>query len=439
MKKIYVKIEGITCSHCESKIKKALLENKKIKDVGIEKNIAHISYQGKLNKEELIEPILALDYFTKEEYISDHLKSLNSTIQWQEFVLIFGCILLFSYLIYQIFSFNILNMIPTIDSSITYGMLIVTGMLTSIHCISMCGAINLIATVTPNYSRNLKRPLLYNLGRVISYTIIGGIAGAIGSVLSIHNTITGIIILLASLVMLGMSFNMLGIISFKLPRFIKWKPKRKSTNSFVVGILNGFMPCGPLQAMQLYALSTGSIVTGAFSMFLFGIGTVPLMLLVGVLFNVIKGKGKILINKIAAVLILVLSLVMLNRGLLTLNIDVFQIFNQNDSFQPSIIYEDYQVVEFDLSYDHYQDIILQKDIPVKMIIHVDKKYLTGCNNELIIKNFNIKQFLEVGDNIIEFTPTETGTFTYTCWMSMIKNNIKVIDNPKYFETGEEYE
>ena len=50
-----------------------------------------------------------------------------------------------------------------------------------------------------------------------------------------------------------------------------------------------------------------------------------------------------------------------------------------------------------------------------MIIHVDKKYLTGCNNKIELKEFNIEKELVVGDNIIEFTPTKEGTYTYTCW------------------------
>ena len=56
-----------------------------------------------------------------------------------------------------------------------------------------------------------------------------------------------------------------------------------------------------------------------------------------------------------------------------------------------------------------------------------KKYLTGCNNKIIMQDFNIEKNLVEGDNIIEFTPTKTGIFTYTCWMNMIKNNIKVVD------------
>ena len=68
-----------------------------------------------------------------------------------------------------------------------------------------------------------------------------------------------------------------------------------------------------------------------------------------------------------------------------------------------------------------------------MIINVDEKYLTGCNNQIIIKEFGINQELKVGNNVIEFIPTESGTYTYTCWMNMIKNNIKVIDDRDYFE------
>ena len=63
-----------------------------------------------------------------------------------------------------------------------------------------------------------------------------------------------------------------------------------------------------------------------------------------------------------------------------------------------------------------------------MIINVSEKYLTWCNNEIIINEYGIKQELEVGENIIEFTPTKKGNITYTCWMNMIKNTIKVVDN-----------
>lgn len=433
MSKVYVKIDGIHCNHCIDVITNELKKNKKINDVKIKNNIAHITYNGDLTNDEIIDSINGIDYITKDEYISHDLKTLDSKIHLLEFILIIGIILLIWFLINKIFGFNIFNVIPNIDSNVTYGVLFVTGLLTSIHCISMCGAINLMAVVNGDKKTKFVRPLLYNLGRVISYTIIGGVVGLVGSVLSINDFINGIIVFVASIIMILMSLSMLGIINFRISFLNKIRIKNKSRNAFIIGLINGLMPCGPLQAMQVYALSTGSFFKGALSMMLFGLGTVPLMLGVGFIYNLFRGKRKILINKISSILILILSIVMLNRSLLMFNIDVFKYFKNYGDFSTARIVDDYQVIEFDLDYNNYQDILVQVGIPVKMIIHVDKKYLTGCNNEIISKEFDIDKKLEVGDNEIIFTPKEIGIFTYTCSMDMIKNNIKVIDDKTYFE------
>lgn len=448
MKK-YVRIEGIHCKHCIDTITKELLKNNHIKKVSIKNNIATIYYTDKLSNEEIISTINNIDYFTKEEYIYDTLDNIDTKIKLKEFILIFISIILVGLSLKRLFGYNIFNVIPSIDTNITYGMLFITGLLTSIHCISMCGAINLITIVNNNSNlkkKNLFNSCLYNLGRVISYTILGGLVGTIGSVFKINNTISGLIILIAAVIMFLMSLNMLGITSFHLPRLSRLskspklsrltktqaknnsnlKLKKKTNNAFIVGLLNGFMPCGPLQAMQVYALSTGSFIKGALSMFLFSLGTVPLMLGVGIFYSFIKGKAKIILNKIASVLILILSLVMLNRGLLSLNIDITKAFTSTSTYQEAKIEDGIQVIEFNLSYNSYQDIKVKKDIPVKIIINVEEKYLTGCNNEIIMPDFNIDKKLEVGENVIEFTPTKTGLFTYTCWMRMLKNNIEVI-------------
>lgn len=428
MKK-YVRIEGIHCHHCIDTITKALLKNPHITKVKIKNNIATIDYQEPLSNEEIIKTIKDIDYFTKEDYIFTDNKNIDTKIKLKEFILILLILLGIGYSIQKIFGYNIFNVIPSIDTNITYGMLFITGLLTSIHCVSMCGAIHLVAIVNQNPKYKEKawcNSILYNLGRVISYTLLGGLVGTLGSVFKINNTISGLIILLAAVLMLLMSLSMLGVIDFHLPSFGNFQLKRKPKNAFVIGLLNGFMPCGPLQAMQVYALSTGSFLKGALSMLLFSLGTVPLLLGVGLFYNLIKGRGKIIINKIASVLILLLSLIMLNRGLLTLNIDITKFFSNDKNYQVAKVIDGVQVIEFDLSYNSYPDIKVKKDIPVQIIINVDEKYLTGCNNEILIPDFNLDKKLEVGQNTIEFTPTKTGIFTYTCWMKMLKNKIEVV-------------
>lgn len=124
---------------------------------------------------------------------------------------------------------------------------------------------------------------------------------------------------------------------------------------------------------------------------------------------------------------------MLNRGLLYLNIDISSLFREKyDNYSVSSIDGDIQTVKFDLDYSNYQDILLLQGIKTKIIIHVSSDKLTSCNNEIVIKEFNIKKKLKVGDNIIEFTPDKAGDFSITCWMNIIHNSLKVTSDKTYF-------
>ena len=157
MKQVYIKIDGMHCSHCEMTIRNTLLKIKNIESVEFDGNIACINYKGKLDKNKLINAILDKEYITKEEYISEDIRKLKSNIKLKEFIIITFSILIIILGINKLFGFNVFNAIPKIDSNITYGMLFITGLLTSIHCISMCGAINLMAVIDVGSKRNLKK------------------------------------------------------------------------------------------------------------------------------------------------------------------------------------------------------------------------------------------------------------------------------------------
>lgn len=435
MEKIYVKIDGITCDHCRMKITKALQQIKNVNTISFDGHIAEVTYKGKLNKKDIVNSIIKIDYYTDLKMISNNKKALKHTMSMGQFLKILIIIILLAIILNMLFGFNIFNMIPVINSKTTYSMLFVTGLLTSVHCISMCGAINLLAS--SSIKRNFKKPFLYNLGRLVSYTIIGGLVGLIGSVFKFNSYIDGTIIIIASIFMLLMSLNMMGIVDFSLKfKTPKIFNKFKINGPFALGLLNGLMPCGPLQAMQVYALSTGSFIYGALSMFLFCLGTIPLMLLVGIVSNFLNNNHRKIMNKVSTVIVLVLSFVMLNRGLLSMGIDISNIFKPSyDNYLKSEMVEDYQVIEFDLSTSGYKDIVVKQGIPVKMIINVSINSLTGCNNAIKINSFNIDKDLQVGQNVIEFTPNKKGTYTYTCWMGMLKNNIVVIDDKTVFTGG----
>ncbi len=87
-----------------------------------------------------------------------------------------------------------------------------------------------------------------------------------------------------------------------------------------------------------------------------------------------------------------------------------------------------QNVEINLTARGYAPITVKKGVPVRWNIKAAKGTLTGCNNAIQIPTLGIEKELAVGDNIIEFTPTETGTIPYFCWMGMIESEITVVDD-----------
>lgn len=174
-----------------------------MKKVKIKRDIATIWYEKDIDTDRIIEEINNKGYSAKDEYISKDKSKIDNNINIVEFVLIASILILIAVIINKIFGFNIFNMIPTIQSDIELGMLFIIGLLTSIHCVSMCGAINIAASKDNNNTamKKLKKPVLYNLGRLLSYTVMGGIIGGIGSIFSINYYIQSIIILIAAICM----------------------------------------------------------------------------------------------------------------------------------------------------------------------------------------------------------------------------------------------
>ncbi len=321
---------------------------------------------------------------------------------------------------------------PLAEAGMGYPLLFLAGLLTSVHCVAMCGGICLTQTV-----RGARHPLLpgalYNLGRVVSYTVIGGIVGAVGSVVQPTGAFRGAVQLIAGAFMVIMGLSMLGLFP-RLNRLVPRMPARfarmveaakaRSAGPFVVGMLNGLMPCGPLQAMQLYALSSGSAVRGALGMLAFSLGTVPLMLGLGALAAALGRRFTRRAMAAGAVLVAVLGISMFSQG--------FRLSGQSvgtaDSGGTVAQTEDVQVIKSTLSSGAYPDITVRAGVPVRWVIDAPQGSVNGCNYDMVIGAYGIEYQFQTGENVIEFTPTQTGTYDYTCWMGMISGTITVVDD-----------
>jgi hypothetical protein len=87
-----------------------------------------------------------------------------------------------------------------------------------------------------------------------------------------------------------------------------------------------------------------------------------------------------------------------------------------------------QVVTTTLESGRYKPIVVQKGIPVQWNIKAEARDINGCNNRIIIPEYNLEIPLKPGDNIIEFTPDKSGVVLYSCWMGMIRSQIGVVDD-----------
>jgi plastocyanin domain-containing protein len=100
----------------------------------------------------------------------------------------------------------------------------------------------------------------------------------------------------------------------------------------------------------------------------------------------------------------------------------------NNNVTTAEIIDGVQVVTTTLSSGGYEPIIVQAGIPVQWNIQAEPGSINGCNNRIIVPEYNLEKALEPGDNIIEFTPKESGTVVFSCWMGMIRSQISIYDD-----------
>ncbi|WP_312939363.1 sulfite exporter TauE/SafE family protein [Oscillibacter sp.] len=431
-------IDGMTCVNCQNKIEKTLHNTVGVQkaEVNYAAGTAAVTYDANiLSGKDLAAIIQKLGY----QVVTNRRGQSGNRVRSAGFLLMIAAL----YMLMEHFGFlNLLSPSQLAETNMEYGMLFVIGLITSVHCVAMCGGINLSQCIPQSEAPqcegrfpSLRPAFLYNLGRVLSYTAVGFVVGALGSVVTFSPAAQGVLKLIAGGFMVLMGFNMLGIfpalrsLTPRMPKRIarridSEKARRKSP--LAVGLLNGLMPCGPLQAMQIYALSTGNAFAGALSMLLFSLGTVPLMFGLGALSSALGRRFTKRVMTVGAVLVAVLGLSMFSQGW---SLSGFATATgQTATPEGGPVLEDgIQVVRSTLLPGRYPQITVWVGTPVKWVIDAPQGSINGCNNRLLIQEYGVEHAFKTGENVITFTPEETGTFGYSCWMGMIRSSITVAE------------
>ena len=421
-------IAGMHCPRCETAILRAVkgLDGLSLSRADYRTGTLTAQWdKDRLPEEKLAECIAHAGY---------ELKRKNNSVLRRTLTLL--CVVLALFALYLLFAVTplegMVSAFPTARAGMTLGALFLVGLLTSLHCVAMCGGINLAQSAASAQSgmRIHSSNMQYNTGRLISYTLMGGIVGALGSVLRISAAVQAAIQIIAAAFMVLMALNLLdlGVLRGVLPTLpggLRTKLIGKARNSSLwIGLLNGLMPCGPLQAMQLYALSTGSWYMGALSMACFCLGTIPLMMGFGLASSKLNQRFARPMCIASGVLLLVMGMAMLTRGLSLSGVQL-RLPAQKITSDAAVTESNIQMVHSELEWRGYPDITVKAGLPVRWVIHAAEGRITGCNNEMVIPALNLRVPLQEGDNVIEFTAAEPGVIPYTCWMGMLRGSITV--------------
>ncbi|MDI6820995.1 MAG: sulfite exporter TauE/SafE family protein [Patescibacteria group bacterium] len=454
-------VRGMHCASCEILIEKKLLELGNIKSVesSTAKGEALVEYDGEKPTPEKLNEI-----FKKEGYIfSDQPREVINGFKPKEFFITFGIGLLI------IIGFIGLNKIGlseliNVSSKSSLPVFFVFGIIAGISsCAALVGGIilsmskqwgELYSDADSTWKRNQPH-LIFNAGRLISYGVLGAVLGAVGSKLNFSLNFGPILVIAVSVMMIFLAFQMFGFKAFRkfqftMPRFITRFIANESNFKgrympFLMGAFTFFLPCGFTITVQGLALISGNAVQGGLIMFLFALGTLPMLLTIGL--SSVKFSQKPHLSerflKIAGILVLFFALYNINFQLNVLGISSLSDLGinssrsssttKNNSFQneaglPPII-NGKQILKMDaLAYGYSPNYLKVKaGIPVRW--EITDKGTGGCTNAVISKNlFEGEIPLTPGQTSVkEFTPEKPGKYKFSCWMGMISGIIEIID------------
>jgi sulfite exporter TauE/SafE/copper chaperone CopZ len=328
MKTLTFHVSGTHCASCKILIEDVLNDQSFItkSHVDLKKETVTIETESEQNPEELAQLLTSKikpnGYTLSVEKVTAEKKS--DDVIWK--ALPIGLAFLIVFFLLQ--KSGILNL--GIGGQTTPVTSFIIGLIASVSsCLAIVGGLvlSLSAKISQDNVSDTKTFLLFHAGRLVSFAVLGGLLGGIGNAIGINFTFTAILGLLASLVMLLLGLNLVGVFAknkVALPsgifNFFR-KIEHKTFTPLIIGFGTFFLPCGFTQSMQVSALGSGSFISGLLIMLAFALGTLPMLLLLSFgSASFAHGKHAPLFFKSAGVVVIGLGVFALLGGLAGLGI-----------------------------------------------------------------------------------------------------------------------
>ncbi len=433
-----IHVTGMHCANCELTIERGLGEIPGVMEVRASRQsgTAELRHRGALDVDDVRNAVAQLGYRVAS-FEQDGAAVSREQAQWSflqigiAFAVVIGIALLVQWL----------GLVPkglTVSENTGYGLAFVIGLVASVtSCMAVTGG--LLLAVAARYAeasrqlpawRRFQPHLAFNAGRLVSYVLLGGAIGAIGSALTLSAEVTSALIITASAMMILLGLQMLrllpafGSLSFVPKRFAHrihgMSERNRIGGAFLLGALTFFLPCGFTQALQLYVLAKGSFTVGALTMLAFAVGTLPALLSLSALTILSRGAFRTHLLRLAGAAVVVLGFLNIQYGLVLVGGGLWPLSQVQVSQPLAPVRDGKQVVAMKIDgFDYIPNRFnVKQGVPVEW--RIDAKDAVGCGRILLSRSLGVQKFLSDAEiNVIVFTPQQPGEYDFNCGMGMM--------------------
>jgi sulfite exporter TauE/SafE/copper chaperone CopZ len=435
-------IGGMTCVNCEILVGSRLRAVPGVEGVRVRhaEGSAEIDYRGNLDLAALQRAVAEDGYSVSPWDAHFSGRRGNSARDYAE---ITGILAILVGIVFALQHFGLMPRGFAVSEGMTLGLVFLIGLVASVSsCMAVTGGLLVAAAAayndyTPGLTgfQRLKPHPYFNAGRILSYTLLGGAVGAIGSALTLSPEANGFLTITASAIMIVLGLQMLGLLPrvghFLLPKSFGQRihalaSTKVAGGAFTLGALTFFLPCGFTQALQLYVLGKGSFAVGALTMLVFALGTLPALLSLSALSSFARGVFQKRFLRFAGAAVVVLGFLNIQYGLVLsgLGSGAKPAVAETDAAIITPVaatqMEGKQVVSMRVVDFNYIPavFVVKQGIPVEW--RIDASEAVGCGLVILAPGLRIRSLLSpVSTSLITFTPRQTGEFQFNCGMGMM--------------------
>lgn len=283
-------VNGMHCNSCVLLTESELSEVSEVSQVKASLKNNSVAVTGEFGDRSQEQVASELTTVLQPHGYSLSLQKEKHVVNWSDFKIAFPIAAGFIALYIVLQKLGIVNLVNA--SEVSYGTAFVIGLIASVStCMAVVGGV--VLSMSANFAKGgdtIRPQVLFHVGRLLTFFVLGGVIGILGSSFQLGGTGTFILNMIVVVVLLILGINLLDVFPWmkrlqpSLPNFLGKKlQKVKNVNHtltpFLVGVITFVLPCGFTQSMQIYTLTTGSFTAGALTMFSYALGTLPVLAL----------------------------------------------------------------------------------------------------------------------------------------------------------------